>query len=218
MSKRHGPGVIVIAIYRFGRVGQKNAVALKEMGSNEEPSAGRTPILIRLPDHTYPVRETLYAMVDTRPTNPQSYRVDPSKLLPSLKIRVDEPLTFLIRVETKQSILPQLMAFPCQHYNAREQTYGQECRDAKNPAYTYRGNPRVNKKRDSEAKDETIEAHNACCLGRMVDETFAYVVGGCGYECHGADSDEECSQCEHHVVQLVFERCSEDPETNGQQQ
>lgn len=108
------------------------------------------------------------------------------------------------------------MALPNQQHNARKRSDGKESRDAKGPAHIHGSNPRVNEKRDSEAENETVEAHNARRLRCAVDETFAYVVCGRRHERHSADSDEERSECQHEIVQMVFESCSEDTETDGQ--
>ena len=108
------------------------------------------------------------------------------------------------------------MPLPHQQHNARKRSDGKKSRDAKDPAHTHGGDPRINEERDSEAEDETVEAHNARRLRRAVDEAFADVVGGRRHERHGADSDEECAERQDEVVQVVFESCAEETETDGQ--
>ena len=78
MSVRHRPGVHEV-IYRQGRAGQKNATALKEIESNEEPLPGaetgtcRTPSCHVSPAKTAFLEHFMWGPPLMRLTNPQSH-------------------------------------------------------------------------------------------------------------------------------------------------
>ena len=69
MSLRHGPGVNYLTGYRCERAG-KTAMALNEMNSNEEPTAGAMGTYIWLPRHTY--SPAAYVDIASKETPPKS--------------------------------------------------------------------------------------------------------------------------------------------------